>query len=292
MKTYGVKVFCCILIIIVFVGSCTKGIQHALRIMTFNIRYDNPEDGENAWIHRKGHVVSMIRFHKADVVGLQEALAGQVVYLASELPEFGWLGVGRDDGDRRGEFTAIFYRKDRLKSIRNSTFWCSETPEKPGLGWDAVCNRTVTWSAFVDKYTHISFYVFNTHFDHRGVKAREKSAHLLLRKVYTMADDTPVIITGDFNCKPGSEPYEIMIGSPLQKSVKRFSDARHISKYGHHGPDGTFTGFDINAVPTEPIDFIFVSDDWNVLFHAILSDTFDGRFPSDHIPVLAEIIIR
>jgi endonuclease/exonuclease/phosphatase family metal-dependent hydrolase len=292
MKAHRVKAFYYLLIIFIFIGCSTNNIESPLRVMSFNIRYDNPEDGENAWIHRKDQVVSMIRFHKADIGGLQEALAGQVEYLASELPEFGWLGVGRDDGDRQGEFTAIFYRKDRLKSIRNSTFWCSETPEKPRLGWDAVCNRTVTWSAFVDRYTQTPFYVFNTHFDHRGVKARQESARLLLRKVYTLAGNIPVIITGDFNCIPGSEPYVIITGSSQRKAMKQFYDARHISENGHHGPTGTFTGFNINAVPAEPIDFIFVSDDWNVLFHANLSDTFDGRLPSDHMPVLVEIVIK
>lgn len=292
MKTHSVKLLYYFLIIILFVGSCANDTGHPLRVMTFNIRYDNPEDGENAWVHRRDHVVSMIRFHKADVVGLQEALAGQLDYLASRLPEFNWLGVGRDDGNREGEFTAIFYRKDRLTSTRDSTFWCSETPGRPGLGWDAACNRTVTWAAFVDRHTKRAFYVFNTHFDHRGVKAREESARLLLRKIPTIAENAPVIVTGDFNCIPGSEPYKIVTGRPVQKGMRQLVDARHISENGHHGPHGTFTDFNVHAVPKEPIDFIFVSRDWDVVSHATLSDTFDGRLPSDHMPVLAEIIIR
>lgn len=282
-----------IVLILIIVSACADRPGRAIRVMSYNIRYDNPDDGENAWIHRRDAVASMIRFHKADVVGVQEALAHQIDDLATRLPGFDWFGIGRDDGKAEGEFTAVFYRLHRLRSEDRSTFWLSETPDRPGLGWDAACNRTVTWSRFVDVSTRKSFFFFNTHFDHRGQRARVESAHLLLSKIDALApEDTPVVITGDFNCTTDSEPYEILTRGESEEETRTYYDARRISGIGHHGPTGTFTGFDIQAVTGQPIDYIFVSREWQVRFHGTLSDIFDGRFPSDHMPVLAEIFLK
>ena len=282
-----------IFLTLLIVSACADRPGQALRVMSFNIRYDNPDDGENAWVHRRDAVASMIRFHKADVVGVQEALARQIDDLTARLPGFDWFGVGRDDGKKEGEFTAVLYRTRRLMSEERSTFWLSETPDRPGLGWDAACNRTVTWGRFVDVSTRKVFFFFNTHFDHRGEKARTESARLLLSKIDALAPkDTPVVITGDFNCTPDSEPYQILTLRELDAETRTFHDACRMSGVDHHGPTGTFTGFDIQAIPGQPIDYILVSREWQVLFHGTLSDTFDGRYPSDHMPVLAEIFLE
>jgi len=272
--------------------KCSYDTSDNLRIMTFNIRYDNPEDGADAWQYRKDYVVSMIRFHRADVVGLQEALKHQVDYLSENLPEYNWFGVGRDDGKTAGEFMAVFYRKGRLDSLRTSTFWLSETPEKPGLGWDAVCNRVVTWGRFKDKSNGNVFYLFNTHFDHRGEIARAESAHLLLDRVTQISGNHPLVITGDFNATPDSKPYQILTTSYERQQRKKIVDSRFTSRFGHHGPDGTFNGFNLNALREEPIDYIFVDENIDVIFHGTLSDTFNGHYPSDHLPVLVEVIFK
>jgi len=277
--------------LMIFLTSCRDS-DSSLRIMTFNIRYDNPNDGENAWQHRKEMVVSMIRFHKADVIGLQESLKHQIDYMTTELPEYDWFGVGRDDGKISGEYTAIFYRKDRLDTLQTSTFWCSETPHSPGLGWDAACNRTVTWGKFLDKTTSNMFYLFNTHFDHQGETARIKSSILLLEKMKSISSDMATIVLGDFNSTPNSKPYKILTAESGEENNKKLYDTCFISKYNHHGPIGTFTGFDPSIVPDDPIDYIFAGIKCRILFHGTLSDTFDGHCPSDHMPVLAEIILK
>jgi len=278
------------IIIISFLLGCADSAK-PLIVMTFNIRYDSPDDGENSWVNRRDLVTSMIDFHKADVVGLQEALRWQIDYIAMNLPDYNWVGVGRDDGKNDGEFSAIFYRKSRFVKIADSTFWCSGTPDRSGLGWDAVRNRIVTWAEFEDNLTYNRFFLFNTHFDHVGKIAKINSAKLLLKMIETIAQGRPVIVTGDFNSDPYSEAYEILTNLRENKHIKLI-DTQKISKHRHHGPDGTFNGFNVSVDPKGPIDFIFVGYGMEVLYHGTLSETFNGRFPSDHFPVLAEIIIN
>lgn len=265
-------------------------LPQSIRVMTFNIRLDIPEDGVNNWNNRKTNFVSLIKFHKADIVGLQEAQKHQIDYISQSLPEYGWFGVGRDDGKEQGEFTAIFYRRDRFDTMKTSTFWCSETPEHPGLGWDAAYQRITTFGKFIDNQTKKTFFLFNTHLDNEGATARLESAKLIKKKMQTLCGNYPVILTGDFNSTPNSEPYKIIVStSDFDSSLKLF-DTHTITKSKPYGPSGTFTGFDLNAKPKEPIDFIFVKDGISVLAHGTLSDSFDGYLPSDHYPVLAEII--
>ncbi|MFC1551891.1 endonuclease/exonuclease/phosphatase family protein [Candidatus Latescibacterota bacterium] len=267
-----------------------------LRVMTFNIRYNTPNDGENAWPNRKDMAAGMILFHNADIVGIQEGLRGQVDDLAERLPGYGWIGIGRDDGKNAGEFMAVFYRRDRLELLDQSTFWLSETPEKPGIGWDAACNRVVTWGRFKDVRTGEKFYHFNTHFDHRGQIARRESAKLLIEAISEIAGSEPLAVTGDFNARPGSEPIGIITqGMPgiSGSAEKKLTDSGSVSLHGHHGPSGTWTGFKSAGSPgDEPIDYIFIKNGVRVLRHGTLSDSFDGRFPTDHMPVLAEIIVE
>ncbi len=262
-------------------------------VMSFNIRYNNSGDGDNAWPHRKDLAASMIRFHQADVIGLQEALKGQLDDLADRLPEYAWFGLGRDDGKAAGEYSCIFYRKDRLELLDHATFWLSEKPETFGLGWDAVCNRIVTWGKFRDKATGKVFYHFNTHFDHKGVVARRESAKLLLAKVAEIAGDSPATVSGDFNARPEDEPIRVILTGISGKARTKLTDSRLISDTPHHGPSGTWSGFkNAGKAGDEPIDYIFVKNGVKVLRHGTLSDSFDGRFPSDHMPVIADVVIR
>lgn len=247
--------------------------------MSFNIRYNTPNDGENAWPNRKEMAAGVIRFHDADFAGLQEALLGQIEDLQARLPEYDWIGVGRDDGESAGEFTPIFYRQDRFELEDQDTFWLSETPEVPGSkSWDTAITRIATWGAFRDRRTGDRFIVLNTHFDHIGTEAREESAKLIVDRL--SAFDVPVIVTGDFNATPDSAPYAVMTNS--------LRDAFEATQTPHYGPTSTWNGFD-EIQPNRRIDYIFVSNDVTVLRHGILSETVDGRFPSDHLPVLAEI---
>jgi len=232
-------------------------------VMTFNIRYNNPADGENAWPNRKDMVASMIRFHGADLLGVQEALRDQVDDLAKRLPEYKWFGVGRDDGHDAGEFSAIFYRKYRFRVLDSGTFWLSKTPETMGsIGWDAACVRIVTWGKFKDRRSGKEFFHFNIHFDHRGQVARENSAKLLLKRVNKIAGKSPVIVTGDFNFDRSSPLYKIITGNQGSKSP-RLKDAQFCCKQAHHGPDWSFNGFG-KPEAEHKIDFIFVNDGINL----------------------------
>ena len=275
---------------------CTSEDQpgRIIKVMTFNIRYNTPSDSLNAWPHRKDNAASMVRFYHADIVGIQEGLLGQVQDLAERLPDYGWFGVGRDDGVEAGEFMAVFYQKNRFELLKSSTFWLSENPDIPGKGWDAACSRTVAWGRFKDKKTAEIFYFFNTHFDHAGKTARKESAELLLKNIKKIAGGSEAVVTGDFNAVPSSVPYKILTQNAQQESAVKLIDAKVVSQHPHHGPNGTFTGFKLSnlAVIKEPIDYIFVTKGIKVLNHGTLSDTFDGFFPSDHMPVLAEIIIE
>ena len=263
------------------------------KVMTFNIRYPNPADGPNYWPKRKEMVASMIRFHGPDLIGLQEAFRSQLDELQEQLPGYSWTGVCRTNGSERpnpdNEFSAIFYRTARFELLEGATFWLSEQPAQAGQkGWDAALPRIVTWAKFKDLSTKQVFYLFNTHFDHQGQKAREESARLLLRKVSEISGSFPAVVTGDFNARPDEPPMRILTDTtnPLH-----LLDAIGISETPHHGPDGTWTdSFQTPGVPGQRIDYILVKKGVRVLRHGILSETWHGRLPSDHLPVLAEIL--
>ncbi len=289
MKKY-LKLFGSILCLLFLIN--TDALPQSIRVMTFNIRLDIPNDGANAWNNRKDNFVSMIRFHKADIIGLQEAQKHQIDFISKSLPGYNWFGIGRDDGKQAGEFTAIFYRKERFDTVETSTFWCSETPDHPGLGWDAAYQRITTYGKFKDRSTEKTFYLFNTHLDNEGEIARLESAKLIKRKMEEICGTYPVILTGDFNSFPDSPPYKVITATVDTNTSIQFSDSKSISQTKHHGPSGTFTGFDINARPLKPIDFIFVRKGISVLTHATLSDSFDGFLPSDHYAVLVEILLN
>jgi len=261
-------------------------ISQEMNVISFNIRYNTPNDRENAWPNRIEMVTGLLRFHDADIFGLQEALHGQILDVKNDLPEYEWFGVGRDDGKKEGEFSPIFYNKSKFKLLDHGTFWLSETPEKPSSGWDAALNRIVTWGMFKSKETGKEFMVFNTHFDHVGVEARKNSATLIRKKVEEMVPaDTPVILTGDFNLTPDQKPIETL--------KEYLDDSRDVTKEPPYGPVGTYNGFDINAdLSRRRIDYIFVKGDIEVLKYAALSDINDKRFPSDHLPVFAKVQLK
>lgn len=256
-----------------------------LNVMTFNIRYNNKNDSLDAWPYRKEMAASQILFHQTHILGVQEALHDQIMDLSGSLSQFKYVGVGRDDGKTKGEYSAIFYDTARLKLIQSATFWLSLTPEIPGSkGWDANITRIVTWAKFSDIKTKKLFFVFNTHFDHIGQEARRESAKLLKQKVKDIAGTVPVIITGDFNAKPSDEPIKILLEDP-----NKFTDSKQISITPHYGPEGTFNGFGSRERDNEPIDHIFLKGKWKVLQHATLSQSWSGRFSSDHFPVFAKL---
>jgi len=254
---------------------------NSFNVMTYNIRMNTPDDGVNAWPLRKNKVIGLLKFHQPDLFGVQEALPEQVTNLVAGLPDFEHVGVGRDDGIDKGEHMTVFYRKSRFEKLDGGTFWLSQTPEKPGLGWDAVCNRTCTWLKLKDKLTKKTFYFFNTHFDHRGRNARIESAKLILKFMDEInKDGLPFILTGDFNSTKENEP--------IQTILTELTDSRVISETEPYGPEGTSGGFDVKVMP-RIIDYIFVNSKVKVLRYAVLSDSFGLFYPSDHLPVFTEL---
>jgi len=254
------------------------------RVMSFNIRYDEPRDGVNAWSNRKQKVADVIRFHKADLVGVQEALLTQLRDLEKSLPDMAWCGVGRTDGKEAGEYSAILYRKSRFQIQDCKTFWLSPTPDVAGSkGWDAAFPRIVTWARFRDRVTKKTLVHFNTHFDHIGQTARVESSKLILIRITEAAGRFPFVLTGDFNVVESNEAYKTIAGG--------MSDARYVSANPHFGGDSTWTAFK-QIEPGRKIDYIFVRKGIKVFEHGILADQWNGLFASDHLPVLAEIEIK
>lgn len=274
MKKNWLFIFICL--------AAINGFAQTLQVMTYNIRLDTKSDGENQWNKRKNYLAKQILFYSPDLLGIQEGLPQQVDFLDSILTNYSYTGVGRDDGKRQGEFSAIFYNNEKLTLLEQSTFWLSETPDIVSKGWDAAIVRICTYVLFEFKNENIRFWVFNTHFDHIGEMAREKSAELIWQKINEInVQNYPVILTGDFNSEPTAKPI-LFLSSQMQES---FSSAPFT-----FGPDGTFNNFEFDKPVKNRIDYVFTSkNNWRVLSHAILSDSKDGRYPSDHLPVLVKI---
>ena len=279
-----------ILALIFFLCTVTEiQAQAALNIMTFNIRLNLASDSLDAWPYRKDLVASEVLFHEVDILGVQEALYDQMSDLQQRLPHYKYCGVGRDDGKTNGEFSAIFYNSNRLKALETRTFWLSLTPEIPGSkNWDAAITRIVTWVKFKDLKTQKIFFVFNTHFDHVGVKARKNSAILLKEKVFALTANKQAIILGDFNSTEDDEPVQLLLN---KNTSKYFINAKNISSAPHYGPQGSFTAFGPKEISNKPIDHIFIKGKAKVLKHANISQTWQGRFASDHFAVIARIVL-
>ncbi|UCS91799.1 endonuclease/exonuclease/phosphatase family protein [Echinicola marina] len=254
-----------------------------LTIATFNIRYDNPKDAPNNWDNRKEIVVDLIQFHGFDVFGVQESLKHQLQYLDEQLEDFDYVGVGREDGKEKGEYSPLFYNKKKFKVLESNTFWLSTDTTQPNIGWDAALSRICTWAKLKDKKSGKQFYVFNTHFDHVGVEARQESAKLILSKIKE-ADKAgiPVMLTGDFNVDQENPAYSLLKDS---KELKDCYEAAAI----RYANNGTFNSFDSSKSSDRRIDHIFVSENLNVKKYGILTDTYHNRYPSDHFPVMSVI---
>jgi endonuclease/exonuclease/phosphatase family metal-dependent hydrolase len=256
-----------------------------ITIGTFNIRYDNPADSGNLWVNRAPIVSNLIRFHKFDVLGIQEGLKNQLDDISNALPEYARYGKGRDDGKDGGEHSAIFYRKDRFKLLKSGDFWLSETPDQPGKGWDATCcNRICSWIFLEDVQTKKKFYAFNVHYDHQGVIARKESSKLILKKIAEIAGTAPALLTGDLNGGRDSEWYQRIATSGILSdthSKVKFPYANNSSSNGFRTPRGQTV-----------IDHIFMSKQFTTTRWGILTDTYFGKFPSDHFPVLAEVELK
>jgi endonuclease/exonuclease/phosphatase family metal-dependent hydrolase len=255
--------------------------QADLNVASYNLRFDNPQDGKNVWPARRDAMRALVRYHGFDLWGTQEGLENQLADLDA-LNEYARVGVGRDDGKQAGEHSAIFYRRERFVLEDHGDFWLSATPDKPSMGWDArCCKRLVTWARLRDKPSGQVFVVLNAHFDHEGVVARRESARLLVERGRALAGALPLIVLGDFNSTPDSEVYAT-ISAALR-------DARAISQTPAYGPLQTFNDFNTSKPPEERIDYIFLSPQWQVLRYAVLTDSIDARYPSDHFPVVARV---
>jgi endonuclease/exonuclease/phosphatase family metal-dependent hydrolase len=254
----------------------------SLRVMTFNIRYANPNDGDHIWENRKDWVSEIIAAEGPIVIGLQEALRHQLDSLAIRLPAYSWFGVGRADGVDGGEFSPVLYRNDLVVPIESGTFWLSETPNEIGsVGWDAALPRIASWGRFKRLDTGDSFLFVNTHFDHRGAEARLRSAELLQQWVVENANSDPVILVGDFNIQDHQPPYEALVADQY------LIDSAFIGSASDSLT--TFRGFEVGSTNPIRIDYIFVSRDVPIYSHRVLSEARAGRYPSDHLPVVVDV---
>ncbi len=252
--------------------------QSEVRVVSYNIRYLNTKDtGENSWENRKHASINMVNEEKPTVFGLQEAVKAQVDFLAENLPEYGYYGVGRDDGKEKGEFMAIFYHKDEVKLLDHGTFWLAETPDTPTKGWDGQCFRTCTWALFECKDTGKHFAHFNTHLDHRGKVAQKEGLKTIAKKIDELIDaDVPVFLTGDFNIRTDSPHFDAV--KPMM------TDSRFLATETDHR--GTYTGFRVRENPVV-VDHIYVRGAEVDKFQVLCDKNYGAPYISDHYPVLS-----
>lgn len=259
-----------------------------LYVGTYNIRYQNQGDYKkgNGWKQRYPVVCAQINFQHPDILGTQEVLAEQLDDMKARLTDYDYIGVGRDDGKRKGEHTVIFYDRKTIRLLQQGHFWLSETPDKPGLGWDAACTRICTWGKFRSRKAGKTFYFFNLHLDHVGVVARRESARLVVRRIREIAKGKPVILTGDFNVDQNDTIYSIFTTSGLLDDSYEHSKQRFAE-------NGTFNGFNPDRKTDSRIDHIFVSPSFHVMRYGILTNCYwtdqGRRLPSDHYPVFVRL---
>jgi endonuclease/exonuclease/phosphatase family metal-dependent hydrolase len=254
----------------------------SLIVGTFNLRYDNPRDTGNLWVNRAPIVASLIQFHDFDVLGTQEGLRNQLDDIKNALPEYTFFGAGRDDGQAKGEHSAIFYKTAKFNVLKSGNFWLSTTPEKPGPGWDARINRICSWIQLQDRKSKKKFYFFNVHYDHQGVQARRESSLLMLKKIKEIAGNDPVVYTGDLNGSHESEWYKSLEASGWLKDT--YKQVAH-----PYANNGSFNSFGNALQKTEIIDHIFVTAPIKAQKWGVLSDHYHGKFPSDHYPILVVV---
>lgn len=260
-----------------------------IKVMSFNIRLETPVDKENGWPFRKAALLDEIVANAPDLLGVQEAKWGQMEYLIAGLSGYGWIGVGRDDGKQGGEFSAVFYKKERFEAVDSGTFWLSQTPDVPGsLGWDAACRRVVSWGKFQVKGRPGCTFVFaNTHFDHKGRVARAESAKLIQLRLRDIAGKLPLMVSGDFNCLNDSDVYKILTTGPDGKGG--FIDSNPVAKERFLPVSRTYHAY--GQIPGDTqriIDYIFVNDKVRVDRFSICPEKRGDTFTSDHNAIVAE----
>ncbi|MBP5513271.1 MAG: endonuclease/exonuclease/phosphatase family protein [Bacteroidaceae bacterium] len=276
--------------------TCLGATAQVLKVGSYNIRYKNKEDSikGNAWAVRCPSICNQILWEQPDVFGAQEVLHSQLLDLNERLKiSYKWIGVGRDDGKQKGEYAAIFYNPQRVELIDKGNFWLNETPDRPALGWDAACIRICTWGHFRDRETEKEFFFLNLHMDHVGVKARNESAKLVMKRITEMTDGGKklAVLTGDFNVPQSNELYSLFTESGILKDCYTAANLRFAE-------NGTYNGFDYHFFTDDRIDHIFVTPDTKVEAYAVLTD---GRWQedmnyrmsrrnfSDHYPIFARI---
>lgn len=258
-------------------------------ILSFNIRYGTADDGVNAWPHRKELVYDVIRRQDSDFVGLQEALRFQIDVIRDAVPGYGEVGVGRDDGREAGEYSAILYKTSRWRAADSGTIWLSDTPDAPGsMSWGNEITRILTWGRFIERQTGRALWVFNTHFDHVSQPSREKSAELLASRIADRATADPVVVTGDFNAGERNPAILHLTGEVGAAPVRLVDTFRVL----HPESQAVGTGGGFEGRRDGPkIDYVFVEPETRVRRAEIIRDSRDGRYPSDHFPVYAEIAL-
>ena len=277
---FRIRVFAFIILLIALTPPLSYG--QDISLMSYNIKYDNTQDTVNNWNDRKEKMVGLIEHYGPSFVGVQEALHRQLTYLDDSMADFTYIGVGRDDGKQGGEYSAILYDSVQFRVREHKTFWLSESPERPSVGWDAALERICTYGLFEQKETGKKLWVFNTHFDHEGEIAREKSAALIvtmLKKVNTAG--LPVVLMGDLNLTPDQRGIQL---------IKTYlDDGLEKSETPPYGPGGTFNGFDVNRKLDRRIDYIFVKN-LSVESYTHIDDRMENlKYISDHLPVLIRI---
>lgn len=264
-----------IYLLLVFVATSLYINAQNINIATYNLRNDSNTDdvkSGNGWQQRLPYICDLIQYHDFDIFGTQEGLYHQLENMKSTLLNFSYIGVGRDDGKRDGEYSAIFYKNDKFELLDSGNFWLSENTETPNMGWDAVCIRICSWGKFKEITSGKEFYFFNLHTDHVGVKARSEGAKLVLSKIKEIAGNTPTILTGDFNVDQNDESYALLKNSDI------LSDSYVLApvKYANNG---TFNAFDPNLKTDSRIDHIFVTDSFEISRYGILTDVYWSEVP-------------
>lgn len=264
--------------------------DNEITAMSFNIRYPNKADSLNYWPNRKDYASGLIRFHKVEIAGLQEATKPQIDDLLERLPGFAFIGVGREDGKQGGEYSPILYDKEKFTLLDGGTFWLSDSPETAGSkGWDGACRRVATWGVFIQKSTGRKFFFMNTHLDHVGKIARREGARLLRERMEKLSKGLPAILTGDFNSEPESEPIQILLNDSNPYRI-RWSRAESPFVYGPYA-----TWHEFGKIPHERrdmIDYLFVAGDVEVSEYGVVSEHDGALYPSDHFPVLVRLSIN
>lgn len=275
-------------LVLLFITGCNQSTPLSLKVMTFNIRYDNPADGDNNWKFRKDAAFAMIQEQDCDLIGTQEVLANQLADFNAALPAYDYVGIGREDGVDQGEYSAIFFKKDRFNVMNKGNFMLSETPDIFGSkGWDGACERIASWARLQDKSTGKEVFFINTHLDHVGIQARREGVNLIQDKAFELAQGASIILTGDFNAEPESDVIQNVVNT---NKAHYLIDTRTTAKEVK-GTPWTFHDFDRLPInKREYIDYIFVSPTAKTTIYEVLPMDYNNKLVSDHSPVIAEVI--